>query len=53
MSDLQDLVNRANRARLQVKELTAKRAALVCEHEQALRMLGYFYDDPMTYLADS
>lgn len=52
MSDLQDLVNRTNRARLQVKQLTAQRAALVCEHEQALRMLGYFRDDPMTYLAD-
>lgn len=35
MSDLQELVNRANRARLLVKELTAQRAALVCEHERA------------------
>lgn len=52
MSDLQDLVNRANRARLRVKELTAQRAALVCEHEQALQMMGYFYDDPLTELAD-
>lgn len=56
MSDLQDLVNRANRARLLVKELTAQRAALVCEHEQAYRMMDYPLQwpthHPLTVLAD-